>query len=231
MKQAPIAERVEAQIDTQELIESVWPLLQKHPAVHRSPAFGGWSLQSTNGSYEDGWTLDFCPYNGPENMGPSWRAYSPEEEKLKTIQEYILPTQITSVPFSNLLQKLEDMGLNPRRGRIIKLKAHSATVWHQDGSTRFYQARIHIPLITNSECFFETDEGKHHMPADGGLYFVHINKMHRAVNNSAQDRYHFVAHVWDQKHITRFHQYRLENNLGESIHPDQIAPGSLFRKS
>lgn len=229
MKQPLIAERVEAQVDTQNLWQSIKPLLEKYPAVHRSPAFGGWSLQSTNGSYKDGWSMDFCPYNGPENEGPTWTPRTEAELKIPTIQEYKRPTELMTASFTALFEQLESLGLNPRRGRIIKLAPRSATVWHQDGSSRFYQARIHIPLVTNKACFFETDKGVFHMPSDGAFYFVHINHMHRAVNDSDEDRYHFVAHIWDQKPITQFHQYRPKEHAGETVHPEQIAPGSLFR--
>lgn len=88
------------------------------------------------------------------------------------------------------------MGLNPRGARIIRIKPGAKTVWHIDGSDRFYQVRVNIPLLTNDHCFFETEQGRYHMKADGALYFVHINKIHRAANFGETVRYQFVCHTY-----------------------------------
>jgi len=214
-----IAEKIDARVNCAELFESIRPLLEKYPAEMRSPAIGGWALQSTNRSYKDGWSLDFCPYNGPKNRGPTWTPQSEAELKMQPVQEFVQPTEILTPAFANLLQELDSVGLNPRRARIIQLMPGASSVWHQDGSKRFYQARLHIPLVTNDGCFFETEDGRYHMAADGSYYFVHINKMHRVVNNGSTVRYHFVVHVWDQQGITQWHQYNPLNNDGETVHP------------
>lgn len=214
-----IAEKIDARVNCVELFNSVKPLLDTYPAAMRSPAIGGWALQSTNGSYKDGWSLDFCPFNGPGNQGPTWTPQNEEEKKLPPVQEFIKPTEILTPSFEKLLKGLDSLGLNPRRARIIRLMPGMSSVWHQDGSKRFYQTRLHIPLVTNEGCFFETEDGRYHMPADGNFYFVHINKMHRVVNNGNTIRYHFVVHAWDQNGITQWHRYDPLQNEGETVHP------------
>lgn len=217
-----VAERISAQVNNDELFVEASKLFNQYPSVQRSVAVGGWSLQSTNGTYQDGWSLDFCAYNGPQNRGPSWTPQDEIEKKMSTVQDCVRPTEMTIAPFSQLLQNLESQGLNPRRARIIKLAAGTSSVWHQDGVEKFYQVRLHIPLFTNSGCFFETVNGQYHMASDGAYYFVHINQKHRVVNSGTQDRYHFVCHVWDQKKITQHHQYNVEMNLGETFHPAAV---------
>lgn len=214
-----IAEKIVARVNCQQLFKSVEPLLEKYPAVMRSPAIGGWALQSTNGSYKDGWSLDFCPFNGPDNRGPAWTPQNELERGLPSIQEFVKPTEVLTPEFSQLLLDLDRQGLHPRRARIIALMPGKSSVWHQDGSKRFYQTRLHIPLVTNEGCLFETEDGTYHMAADGNYYFVHINKPHRVMNNGSTIRYHFVVHVWDQKHITEWHRYDPLQNDGETVHP------------
>ncbi len=222
IEQTHFVEKIKANYDIADLIESVRSDFHKFPSVQRSPAVGGWAVQSTNGSYKDGWSHDFCPYNGPKNQGPFWQPRSMCEKALPDIQSYTWPTEVTTKPFIKLLTHLENLGLNPRRARVIKLTANSTCIWHQDGSPIYYQARIHIPLITNESCFFEVPDGQYHMQADGSFYFVHINRLHRVVNHGLQDRYHFVAHIWDQNQFTQNHQYSLEKNVGDSFHLDEI---------
>lgn len=225
----PICEIIKDSIPVQDLFDELRPHLEKLPPFHRSPAFGGWALQSTNGSYQDGWTMDFCPFNGPANRGPSWHPRDPEEAKIPPIQDYVQPTEIQTPLLAALFTKLNQLGLNPRRARIIRLMPNSRTVWHQDGSPRIYQARLHIPLVTNPGCFFETDQGAQHMPADGSLYFVHINRFHRAVNNGDSIRYHFVCHIWDTRGITHHHRYDPSLCDFEAPHSKDVDPRTLFR--
>lgn len=200
-------EKINFKYDNQKLWDSLWPLLQKNEPARRSKAVSGWALQSTNGSHLDGWDLNFCPLNGPRNKGPSWSATSENEKNMKAMQDYRLPTKINSSSLDELIQQLEALNLNPRKARIINLAKNSEGQWHQDGSSRFYQVRLHIPLVTNRNCFFEFEAEREHMVADGHFYFVHVNRKHRVVNYGDTDRYHFVCNVWDQSKVTQFHQY------------------------
>ncbi len=203
-------ERLDFQIDNQAMWDEVRPLLEQAPRYDRSPAFGGWSLQAhpdDPNPIHSGWPLGFIPYNGPDNHGPSWTPRNSTEKSLLDVQGFSKPTHLCTPLFSNLLKKLEAAGFTPRRARIIRLPGNTTIKWHQDGSPRIYQMRIHIPLKTNEHCAFESEFGRVHMKADGGLYFVHINRPHRAINEGPEERYHFVVHAWDTKGVTQHHRY------------------------
>src|SRR3989344_3439882 len=158
-----IAEKLSFTVDIDSILESVSPLFSKYPSVQRSPAFGGWAIQSSNYSYTDGWAKIFAPYNGPNDKSPEWNPVTDYEKSLVCTQDYTKPTELCTPPLKNLIHQLNSLGLNPRRAKII----------------------------TN----------------------------HRVVNEGTEDRYHFVAHVWDTQHITQYHKYDPELNAGEAIHP------------
>lgn len=214
-----ISERINFGYDIPQIVSELKPILDSYSPAIRSQAMAGWAIQSTDGSHLDGWGFDFCPFNGPGNCGPTWTPQNEQEEKLKDVQKYTQPTQILTPSIRQIIASLEEKGFCPRKARIIRLSPKSSSVWHQDGSSKFYQVRLHIPLITNSECFFETQQGRVHMEADGAGYLVHINRQHRVYNQGEQYRFHFVCHVWDTKHLSKEHCYSQLDNLGETIHP------------
>lgn len=206
------------EINSQKLMDDISPVLAKYPICSRSPAVGGWALQSVYGSYQEGWDYEFNPYNGPQNKGPTWMAESDFEKKLKDIQSYRIPTEVNSKMFTDLLEKLEDCGFNPRKGRIIRLSAHSESKWHVDGAAQFYQVRLHIPLITNEGCAFENSQDSIHMKPNHA-YLVHVNRFHRIYNRGDQDRYHFVCNAWDQQGLSEWHKYDPMKNQGMASKP------------
>lgn len=214
-------EKIDARINVEEILRSIENLCTRYPSYQRSEAVGGWSVQSIYGSYTEGWPKVFCPYNGPNNMAPTWNPLNEYEKSLGSIQDFVNPTEFYSEPLWGLIKKIDAMGFNPRRARVIKLSAGASSVWHIDGSKKYYQVRLHLPLLTSSQCFFETDKGSYHMPADGSFYIVKINQNHRVVNHGSTDRLHFVSHIWDTNHTTKFHKYISNENIGESIHPQE----------
>lgn len=175
--------------------------------MRRSPAVSGWSIQSADGTYQDGWQTSFLPYNGPGNQNPSWNPETEEQKNIQTMQDYFRRTDICQGPFVDILNAIENLGFHPRRARIIKLAAGSEGQWHQDGSKHHYQVRLHIPIITNPACLFENDEGSENFACDGFVYLVHINRRHRVVNKSSEDRYHLVMNIWDTEHRSKLHRY------------------------
>lgn len=216
-----IAEVIELPIDIDRLRDELMGQVAQKPIVSRSAAVGGWALQSTNGSYADGWDMEFNPYNGPHNLGPQFVPINDKQKKLRAVQDYRLPTEINSLYLQETLNILEAQQLNPRKARVIRLSARSESAWHQDGVSHYYQARIHIPLITNPKCFFENKIGKVHMEY-GKIYLVHINQPHRIVNEGSEARYHFVAHIWDRKPVSKYHIYSQDKNLGCSYLPESF---------
>lgn len=74
------------------------------------------------------------------------------------------------------------------RTRFMWLKPYCCYSMHKDDS-----ARIHIPLITNDDCYFVFKEsGIFNMPA-GGVYWVNTILPHSAMNCSTQWRLHLLG--------------------------------------
>ncbi len=218
-------EAIPFEIDNLALWSEVEDFLRSHPPAVRSPAVSGWALQAPIGAINpihSGWEMDFCPYNGPGNRGPTWTPRDLDEQRLVPIQNFSQPTPAMFPKMANLIANIENRGLVIRRARIIRLAPGADMKWHQDGSKFLYQARIHIPLKTNDKCFFESEFGRVHFPPDGSLYFVHINRPHRASNEGSTDRFHFVAHVWDTKAFTKHHQFDWRIFDKETHHRDEV---------
>jgi len=74
------------------------------------------------------------------------------------------------------------------RTRLMWLKPYSCYSMHCDDS-----ARLHIPLITNDNCFFVfKEEGLFNMKA-GHVYWVNTLKEHSAMNCSNEWRLHLLG--------------------------------------
>ena len=181
-------------------------ILPLSPVV-RSKAVAGWSVQSFDGDYTKGFELGFLPNNGPGNKGPTWTPRTAEEETLLTMQDFSKPTAICTGYLLEIINRLDEMGLNPRRARIFRLAAHTESTWHVDGQPHVHSVRLHIPIITNRQCFFNYAEESFHMAADGNAFLVKVNRQHMIHNKSDEDRFHLVVNVWDQLGKTRFHKY------------------------
>jgi hypothetical protein len=189
-----------------------------YPPVMVSQTFGGWSLTSSDGSYRDGWIKE---------------AYAPPVEA-KTIEDirkhnaslnvastksYRTPTEICSPIFQDMLRTWEDAGLSPRRVRFLMLLPGGTTAYHRDYPDWLYGVRLHVPIVTNTNCFFEVDEGRAHLPADGSAYFLKVNRMHKAYNEGETPRVHLVADVYDTKAITQFHHFKEEDRKNYGLSP------------
>ena len=79
---------------------------------------------------------------------------------------------------------------NLKRARFLWVYPWACYSMHRDTTPR-----IHIPLITNIECYFVFKEsGVSHMPA-GGTYWVDTRKRHTFMNCSDKLRLHLVGVV------------------------------------
>lgn len=79
---------------------------------------------------------------------------------------------------------------NLKRTRLLWVYPWACYSMHRDTTPR-----IHIPLITNIECYFVfKDDGVLHMPADG-VYWVDTRKRHTFMNCSDKLRLHLVGVV------------------------------------
>lgn len=179
-------------IDIEKLREFVINNVLIHPITLQVKGWGGWSVYSSNGSLEDGWS--------------NWHAALESGDRDEVLQKlkkmdfkgtdvYDKPTQIFTGYLKEVIETIESYNLNPKRVRIANLKSGSIGVWHQDSFSDLPAYRIHIPIFTNSSCFFEQENISSHMPADGTAYVICVHKKHRIVNYGKTDRIHLIMNV------------------------------------
>lgn len=109
--------------------------------------------------------------------------------------------------FAEIWNKIYEQTGQVWRMRLMRLQPKGCLSFHED----FYK-RLHIPIITNTRCFFfinETNEipwlvdddlrvpsiQTYHLPADGGLYSVDTTKHHTVYNGGNTDRIHLVCSI------------------------------------
>jgi len=78
--------------------------------------------------------------------------------------------------------------------RLLNLRSGSVIKPHQDVELAFEkgEARLHIPIFTNSEVEFVIDEERVVM-APGSCWYINANLTHRVANRGATDRIHLVV--------------------------------------
>ena len=99
-------------------------------------------------------------------------------------EDFIVP--LFDMPYTNAILK----DLNMYRARVMRLKSKTCYSYHKDPTKR-----IHIPLVTNENCFMIIDDKVHRHPADNNYYLIDTTKMHTAVNASWEDRIHIIGCV------------------------------------
>lgn len=202
-----IAEKIPLDFDFNALREDVIKIKAKYPIVSQSDYFGGWSITSSDGDYRDGWQKGHKIYEKSPNLTREEFKIELEKLGMKPTYFFRIKTDICTPSFSKLVDTIESHNLSPYRCRIIELKKGGASTWHRDAANDRYAVRLHIPLITNSECFFKTETEQVHMPADGSAYLIHVNRLHQVVNGGTEDRYHFVCDVIDRNGISVHHKF------------------------
>lgn len=88
------------------------------------------------------------------------------------------------IPYTN--QTIQELGMT--RTRVMKMPGKTCYSYHVDESPR-----MHIPLITNENCFFVIEDEVVRLPADGNHYLIDTTKKHTFVNASYEDRIHIVG--------------------------------------
>jgi aspartyl/asparaginyl beta-hydroxylase (cupin superfamily) len=74
-----------------------------------------------------------------------------------------------------------------KRTRIMKSSSKTCLTLHNDMTKR-----VHIPLITNDQCFMVIDSQVHYLEP-GKIYLTDTTKLHTAVNASPSFRVHIVG--------------------------------------
>lgn len=92
------------------------------------------------------------------------------------------------LPYTNSV--LSDLKMY--RSRLMNMRPKYCYTYHRDPTQR-----IHIPLLTNENCFFVIDDQVLRIPADGNHYLIDTRKMHTFVNASFKERLHIVGCVDD----------------------------------
>lgn len=89
---------------------------------------------------------------------------------------------------------LDWVGVPVYRTRIMLSRPKSCYSIHRD-----YSPRLHLPLVTNDQCYFLFTEPERmiHMPADGKTYWVDTRGRHTFLNGSLENRLHLVMIVKD----------------------------------
>ncbi len=209
-----IYEKLNIQFDIQKLQDHLKQFVLPLPITNQSPHFGGWSVTSNTGHFRDGWTTEGLQILQTKNFKDAQEyADNLKEKKILTSFDHVNPTEICHGYFADIISQLKQMDLNPRRVRIIRLHFQSSSTWHRDLPNHTYGVRLHIPIETNSGCFFECEEGMAHLPADGSAYLLKVNRMHRVVNDGSVHRFHLVMDVTDKTGVSRHHQYSSSSTL------------------
>lgn len=178
--------------------------------VMTGKGFGGWSVTSSDGSYEDGWLKSKPLFDAKEKTIQEVRDAN-AAVNFKGPQHYRTPTNLCFGEIKKVISYLEENGFFPCRARFTLLKAGGETPFHRDYPEWLYGVRLHIPIITNPQCFFEYEEEKAHLKADGTAYLLKINRTHRVYNHGATDRVHFLCDFFDTKQKTQFNKFTAQD--------------------
>ena len=199
-----VSEEIPIDFNFQSLKEEFLSVQNNFSPVMITPKFGGWSVTSSTGSYQDGWVAgeEF----EEDQAGPNFDMDRILKKKqFKGINEYRKPTECCGSEARSLIAKIENLGLFPCRVRYMLMKAGGGTNYHRDCPDDVYAVRLHIPIITNENCFFKTESESQHLLA-GHSYLLKVNRLHQAVNQGQQDRVHLICDVYDMKGISQFHK-------------------------
>lgn len=179
------------------------------PAYH---GFGGWSLLSRTGKWQDGWEF----FQSDE--GEAMEVYFPKDDNnYKSLKffnigmstEHDKPTEGYKGEIAKVLDQIKKLGFYPSRARITCLKAGAKSLVHKDADNNEYMARIHIPLITNPKCVF-IQNGQNLYMEPGSAWIIWVNNWHQIRNDSNEDRYHLIMDAYDTKKLTQFFKYEGE---------------------
>lgn len=123
---------------------------------------------------------NYFPEKDYKNTGPRLRTTSLREEQFDILCDKFENTYIGEV--TNMLNEKYDAV----RGRFMLLNWKTCLTYHND-----FTMRIHIPIVTDKNCFMVIEDNVYRMPY-GGTYLVNTEKKHTALNASKILRTHLV---------------------------------------
>lgn len=171
--------------------------------------FGGWSLLTRTGTWQDGWEIGHTGHPGEKIIFPEGKPNYRVSKFLNISHsfEHANPTEGYRGEIARVLDQIRDQGFTPRRARVSLLRPGGATLLHSDATPNVYMARIHIPVWTNEQCVHRCEGYDLHMPADGSVYILWVNRDHQVTNRSTENRYHIIMDAYDTKGITENFKY------------------------
>jgi len=194
-------------VDIPRLIYELRSHVLKYEPVMPKPAFGGWSILSASGSYKDGWQPGHLCYKHDQDGNQYYDAELAKQLGVRPSAEHVVLTEISSPYVIELIDSIRSLGLEPCRARWTVLRANSQGVVHRDAPDDQYAVRLHVPVITNAMCRFDSEGESEHAPADGAMYLVKVNRLHQIFNLSNEDRYHIIMNVTDRKAVSQYHRF------------------------
>jgi len=85
------------------------------------------------------------------------------------------------------------MRLGVGRARLLTLRSKDCLTLHRDYDNIL---RVHVPIVTNSSCFFVNNDTVGRMPDAGRMYLFDSTVLHTAVNASRERRTHLVVNCF-----------------------------------
>jgi hypothetical protein len=132
-------------------------------------------------------------FDGCGSLALDWEKYNPQIHN--EIPKREIPISELDFTFicdyfkNSYVEEIVDIlkkDYNVHRGRVMKMLPKTCLTTHKDNSHR-----IHIPIITNNDCFMVINDRVCKMEC-GKIYFANTKLPHTAVNSGIKDRYHLV---------------------------------------
>lgn len=88
---------------------------------------------------------------------------------------------------------MREYGVSIGRARLLTLGPKSNLTYHKDAGAPY---RFHVPIVTNDDVFYITNDEVDRMPEPGRLYVYRTDVKHTVVNASRVPRVHLVCSGW-----------------------------------
>ena len=186
-----------------------------HELTQYTSSFGAWPQHYSHYNKRHSWTAfalrGYCSQNPafiakPAEMSKRWKSENPELLKSTcddTIAARCFPRTmriVRRIPGSK--ERIRFMRLAPHGGELAR---HADITDRAAGTRDGYVARLHIPLVTHKNVFFESwglrgEHQKMHFAA-GSLNYLDQRKPHRVVNRSSVERIHLVVDTYSSQEL------------------------------
>lgn len=173
--------------------------LEKYQELSTNYTEGGWSglsLRSFGGS-------NFTTAK-PSCMGTKWMKQHPGAEKWKCVDTDL---RKFCPEFDPLIEAVPG---DKERIRFLRLAAHKKILPHTDRVDPLFKdqqlCRIHIPIVTNEDVYFNIHTKKGASSAHlevGHVYYLDAGDRHSVDNDGESDRIHLVLDVFQNTELDR----------------------------